>query len=228
MEAWLGAMAAALWLGMLTSISPCPLATNVAAVSFIAREVGSARRVFLAGLSYTLGRAVAYAGLAAVLVGGLLSIPAVSIFLQRHLNQILGPLLILVGMFLLGMLGSGVSTSLGSDDLRRRAATGGLAGSALLGVLFALSFCPVSAALYFGSLIPMAVDHRSVVVLPVVFGLGTGLPVVLLAGVVGSGGRALGSLLKTVSVVEVWARRVTGWIFVVVGVYMAVRFIFLA
>lgn len=228
MEALFGAMAVALWLGMLTSISPCPLATNVAAVSFIAREVGSARRVFLAGVCYTLGRAVAYAGLAAFLVGGLLSIPAVSIFLQRHLNQILGPLLVLVGMFLLGMLGGGVSTSLGSADLRRRAATGGLAGAALLGVLFALSFCPVSAALYFGSLIPMAVDHRSVVVLPVIFGLGTGLPVVLLAGVVGSGGRALGTLLQTVSVVEVWARRVTGWIFVAVGVYMAVRFIFLA
>jgi cytochrome c-type biogenesis protein len=227
MEGLTAALAAAFWLGILTSISPCPLATNVAAVSFIAREVGSTRRVLLAGAAYTLGRALAYAGLAFVLVRGVLSIPAIAIVLQRHMNQILGPLLVVVGMFLLGMLGSGVSTSVGSDEVRRRAARGGLTGAVFLGVLFALSFCPVSAALYFGSLIPMAVDHQASGVLPVVYGIGTGFPVLVLGGVVGGGGQVLGTVLRRLTRVELWARRVTGWVFVAVGVYLSVRFIFL-
>jgi len=226
MEGLTAALAAAFWLGILTSISPCPLATNVAAVSFIARGVGSTRRVLLAGAAYTLGRALAYSGLAFVLVRGLLSIPAISIALQRHMNQILGPLLVVVGMFLLGMLGRGVSTSVGSDEVRRRAARGGLLGAVFLGVLFALSFCPVSAALYFGSLIPMAVDHQASGILPVVYGIGTGFPVLVLGGVVGGGGQVLGTVLRRLTRVELWARRVTGWVFVAVGVYLSVRFIF--
>lgn len=227
MEGLTAALAAAFWLGILTSISPCPLATNVAAVSFIAREVGSTRKVLLAGAAYTLGRALAYAGLAFVLVRGVLSIPAISIVLQRHMNQILGPLLVVVGMFLLGMLGRGVSSSVGSDEVRRRAARGGLMGAVFLGVLFALSFCPVSAALYFGSLIPMAVDHQASGILPVVYGIGTGFPVLVLGGVVGGGGQVLGTVLRRLTRVELWARRVTGWVFVAVGVYLSVRFIFL-
>lgn len=228
MEGLMAASAAAFWLGILTSISPCPLATNVAAISFIARNVGSTRRVVLAGAAYTLGRALAYAVLAFVLVQGMLAVPAISIFLQRHMNQILGPLLVVVGMFLLDMLGLGVSTSLGSNQLRRRAARGGLIGAAVLGVLFALSFCPVSAALYFGSLIPMAVDHQSSSALPVVYGIGTGLPVLVLAGVVGSGSHLLGTAMRRLTRLEWWARRVTGWVFVATGVYLSIRFIFMS
>jgi len=220
--------ATALWLGILTSISPCPLATNIAAVSYIARQIDRPRKVVLSAVSYSLGRAFAYAVVCAVVVLGLLSIPGLSQALQRYMNKALGPLLVLVGMYLLGLISFGFSTTAGSDDLRKKAAQGGPWGAALLGALFALSFCPVSAALFFGSLVPLSLQHGSKVVLPVVYGLGTALPVVLLAMVAMGGTKALSGALKRVGTFEVWARRVTGIVFLAVGIYLSVRFVFLA
>ncbi|MCL4806177.1 MAG: sulfite exporter TauE/SafE family protein [Thermoanaerobaculia bacterium] len=221
------AVATALWLGVLTSISPCPLATNIAAVSYIARRVDRPRVVLLSAFSYSLGRALAYAAVSAVVVLGLLSVPGVSQFLQRYMNKLLGPLLVLVGMYLLGLLSAGLSTTAGSEELRKKAADGGALGALLLGALFALSFCPVSAALFFGSLVPLSLQHGSKVVLPVVYGLGTALPVVLLALVATGGTKALGAAMKKVGTFEVWARRITGVVFVAVGIYLSVRFVFL-
>lgn len=221
------AVATALWLGVLTSISPCPLATNIAAVSYIARRVDRPRVVLLSALSYSLGRALAYAAVSAVVVLGLLSVPGVSQFLQRYMNKLLGPLLVLVGMYLLGLLSAGLSTTAGSEELRKKAADGGALGALLLGALFALSFCPVSAALFFGSLVPLSLQHGSKVVLPVVYGLGTALPVALLALVATGGTKALGAAMKRVGTFELWARRITGVVFVAVGIYLSVRFVFL-
>jgi len=221
------AVATALWLGILTSISPCPLATNIAAVSYLARRADRPRLVLLSAFTYSLGRALAYAAVSAVVVLGLLSIPGLSQFLQRYMNKLLGPLLVLVGMYLLGLLSAGLSTSAGSEELRKKAAEGGVFGALLLGALFALSFCPVSAALFFGSLVPLSLQHGSKVVLPVVYGLGTALPVVLLALVATGGTKALGAALKKVGTFEVWARRITGVVFVAVGIYLSVRFVFL-
>jgi cytochrome c biogenesis protein CcdA len=223
----LPAVATAAWLGILTSISPCPLATNVAAVSYVARRMDRPRLVLLSSLTYSLGRALAYAAVSAVVVAGLLSIPGLSLLLQRTMNKLLGPLLVLVGMYLLGLLSFGLSTTVGSDDLRRKAADGGAWGALLLGALFALSFCPVSAALFFGSLVPLSLQHGSKVVLPLVYGLGTALPVVLLALVATGGTKALGAAMKKVGTFELWARRVTGVVFVAVGIYLSVRFVFL-
>ena len=97
-------MGTALWLGILTSISPCPLATNIAAISYIGRKVGNSRQIFLTGLLYTLGRTLAYLGLAFILVASVLSMPQISLFLQKYMSLSLGPILIIVGMFLLGMI----------------------------------------------------------------------------------------------------------------------------
>jgi cytochrome c biogenesis protein CcdA len=221
------AVATALWLGVLTSVSPCPLATNVAAVSYIARRLDRPWHVVLSASAYSLGRALAYAVVSAVVVLGLLSIPGLSQILQRYMNKLLGPLLILVGMYLLDLIRFDFSTTAGSDGLRKKAADGGAWGAALLGVLFALSFCPVSAALFFGSLVPLSLQHGSSVVLPVVYGLGTALPVAVLAIVAASGTKALSAVLKKVGTFEVWARRVTGIVFLAVGVYLSIRFVFL-
>ncbi len=222
------AVAAALWLGILTSISPCPLATNVAAVSYIARRIERPSRVLLSASTYSLGRAAAYAAVSAVVVLGLLSVPGLSQLLQRYMNKLLGPLLVLVGTYLLDLVRFGLSTAAGSEGLRRRAADGGAWGAALLGALFALSFCPVSAALFFGSLVPLSLKHGSRVVLPVVYGLGTALPVAVLALLAASGTRALAAALKRVGAFDLWARRVTGAVFVAVGIYLSVRFVFLS
>ncbi len=222
------AAATALWLGILTSISPCPLATNIAAVSYISRRIAQPRLVLLSAFSYSLGRALAYAAVCAVVVLGLLSVPGLSQFLQRYMNKVLGPLLVLVGMYLLDLLSLGFSTTAGSDALRKKAAEGGAWGAALLGVLFALSFCPVSAALFFGSLVPLSLQHESRVVLPVVYGLGTALPVALLALVATGGTKALSGAVKKVGAFEVCARRATGIVFLAVGIYLSIRFVFLA
>lgn len=222
------AIATALWLGVLTSISPCPLATNVAAVSYLARRADRPRLVLLSAFTYSLGRALAYAAVGAVVVLGLLSVPGLSQFLQRYVNKLLGPILVVVGMYLLDLIRLGVSTNAGSEDLRKKAAEGGAWGAALLGALFALSFCPVSAALFFGSLVPLSLQHGSKVVLPVVYGFGTALPVALLALVATGGTKALGAAMTKVGTFEVWARRLTGLVFVAVGIYLSVRFVFLA
>lgn len=221
------AIATALWLGILTSISPCPLATNIAAVSYLARRADRPRLVLLSAFAYSLGRALAYAAVGAVVVLGLLSVPGLSQFLQRYMNKLLGPLLVVVGMYLLDLIRPGVSTTAGSEGLRKKAADGGAPGALLLGALFALSFCPVSAALFFGSLVPLSLRHGSTVVLPVVYGFGTALPVALLALVATAGSKALGAAMGRVGAFEALARRVTGVVFVAVGIYLSVRFVFL-
>ena len=222
---FLGA-ASAFWLGILTSISPCPLATNIAAVSFIGKQFTSAPRVALSGLFYVLGRMLAYLGLGSALVAGLLSAPQLSVFLQRYMNRILGPILILVGMVLLELLRLPSLPGMGGTKMQERAAKGGMWGAGLLGIVFALSFCPVSAALFFGSLIPLSVKHGSAVVYPLLFGVGTGLPVIVFAMMIALGAKSIGTLFLKLTRVELWARRITGAIFVAVGIYHVLVYIF--
>jgi cytochrome c-type biogenesis protein len=217
---------AALWFGILTSISPCPLATNLTAISYMARTINHPRRVLLSGLLYTLGRVVAYTALAALLVASALSVPAISMGLQRYGNLILGPVLIVVGMFLLGLLsfparGGGVSTR-----LQQRADAAGIWGAALLGFVFALSFCPTSAALFFGSLLPLALKVQSRFLLPALFGIGTALPVIAASVVLTLGGKATSRFFEKMTSLELWVRRATGVVFVLVGIYYCLKYIF--
>jgi sulfite exporter TauE/SafE len=219
MDAPLAASLSALWLGVMTSVSPCPLAANVAAMSYVGREVGSRRRTLLGGLLYTLGRVLAYAALAAILVGGLLSVPQVALFLQAHMSRLLGPLLVGVGVVLLEWVripgfGSGVY-----DRTGERLVKAGLLGAVPLGAVLALAFCPVSAGLFFGGLIPLALQHRSSVWLPAVYGLGTGLPVVVFAVLVSAGLAWAGRAFHRLQSVELWARRVTAIVVIAVGLY---------
>lgn len=220
----LPAIGMAAWLGLLTAISPCPMATNIAAISFLGRRVASPRAVLLAGLLYTLGRTAAYLGVAMIAVWGLMSLPHLSQFLQSGMNRILGPLLILVGMFLTGLISLPWSLSLGSG-LQDRVG-GGWWWPLILGVLFALSFCPVSAALFFGSLVPLATRAGSVVLVPVAYGIATAIPVVAVAILVAFGTRSLGSFFNAMSVFDRWARLVTGTLFILVGLYLTAVHIF--
>jgi cytochrome c-type biogenesis protein len=222
----ISALAAALWLGTLTSISPCPLATNVVAISFVAKRVGSTGQVLLAGLLYTLGRMVTYLALGSLVVAGLLSIPGLSNFLQKYMNQILGPVLILAGMVLLDLLALPLPTPGSGGKLQQRVERAGFWGAGLLGILFALSFCPVSAALFFGSLIPLAVRQQSSLLLPALFGLGTGIPVIAFALVLAGSARSVGRLLDRVTQFEKYARPLTGGVFILVGIYYCLLYIF--
>jgi cytochrome c-type biogenesis protein len=216
----------AVWLGILTSISPCPLATNIAAISFVARHITRPRTVLLSGALYALGRMLTYVLVAALIVKSILSIPDASYFLQKYMNKALGPLLVLVGMILLELIvvkprGSNVSEWAG-----RRAGGRGICGAGILGIVFALSFCPVSAALFFGSLVPLSLKHGSVVALPAMFGLGSGLPVVVFAVLLSVGMRQVAAIFQKLTQVELWLRRLTGVVFVAAGVYLSLVHIF--
>jgi cytochrome c-type biogenesis protein len=213
------AAGAALWFGILTSISPCPLATNIAAVSFIGRKVGRPGYVLSTGLLYTIGRTVTYVLLAIVLVKGLSSMPVISHWLQKYMNRLLGPVLILAAMVLLDLLSFNISSSSIASWCNKRASGFGLAGALLIGILFALSFCPVSAALFFATLIPLSVKHSSAVLLPTVYGAGTALPVFVFAFLLAISADLMGRVFNKVTQFELWARRITGLIFLVVGIY---------
>ena len=218
--------ATAAWLGILTSISPCPLATNLVAISFISRDVGSPARVLWTGLLYTLGRALTYAALGSLLVGSVLAISQVSLALQYWMNRLLGPILVLVGMFLLDLLRFNFSTSLVSNSLHDRAQSWGTWGAGLLGMIFALSFCPVSAALFFGSLIPLSLKAGSQIALPALYGIGTGLPVALFAIGLAAGAQTISAALNRLGDIERWTRRATGAVFIAVGLYYTCDHIF--
>jgi cytochrome c biogenesis protein CcdA len=220
------AAGSAAWLGVLTSISPCPLATNVAAMSYISQRMARPGLVVLAGFLYALGRMIAYTALACLLAASLLTIPQISNTLETYMNKLLGPLLILTGMVLLNLLSLPVTGSRLSERLSHRMAAWGTWGAGALGLLFALSFCPVSAALFFGSLLPLAVKADSRLLIPAVYGAGTAAPVVAVALLMSWSAQSLGKALNRLGRIEKVARAATGIVFVAVGVYYSLAYIF--
>lgn len=226
MHAFLLPAFSALWLGVLTSISPCPLATNILALSFIDKQIGKTRVVLLTGLLYTLGRMFTYVVLAVLLVTSILAVPQLSFLLQKYMNKILGPILIFVGMVLLELIRLNISGGGLSARMQKKAEVAGIWGAGLLGIIFALSFCPVSAALFFGSLIPLSIKCKSDFMLPALYGLGTGLPVFLFALLTALGAQSIGKAFNKLTKFELWMRRITGCIFILIGIYYCLRYIF--
>ncbi|MEE9602234.1 MAG: aromatic aminobenezylarsenical efflux permease ArsG family transporter [Thermoguttaceae bacterium] len=239
---------AAFYLGLLTSISPCPLATNIAAISYIGRKVEDSRLVINAGLLYTLGRCLLYLALAALLATTAMSIPAVSIFLQKYMHLVLGPIFLLLGMFLVGLITITIGGAMMSEGMQKRVDAMGIWGALPLGILFAVSFCPTSAAWFFGLLalvmgseagaitgvlakvgiaLPEASLPGGVVILPLIYGIGTALPVLLVAFLLAYSAKSVGKTYNILSKVEWWARMTTGWIFVLIGVWFSLKYVFL-
>lgn len=213
----------ALILGLMTAISPCPMATNIAAIGFIGKDLQSRRRIFTNGLLYTLGRTASYTLLGIVLI--VIIREGSSIFnIQRVLGTygelVIGPLLITIGMFMLGFirirfLGLGRTV----ERMQNRTQGGNPWHSLALGVVFALAFCPYSGVLYFGALIPLAVSTSYGYLLPVVFALATALPVILFAWVLAFSVSSVGNMYNRIRTFERWFRRVAGVVFIVAGLY---------
>ncbi|HNU72081.1 MAG TPA: aromatic aminobenezylarsenical efflux permease ArsG family transporter [Thermodesulfobacteriota bacterium] len=213
-------MVSALWLGILTSISPCPLATNIAAVSYLSKTIMHPRWVLVASAAYAAGRMIAYAAVGLLIIASLFSIPAIAQFLQQYMNRILGPLLIIAGLFLLKVLRFGTSgVLLAKTQQERLARSGNVLGPMVLGFFFALSFCPLSAGLFFGSLIPLALSHPAGEFYPLLYGLGTALPVLTFAVLIAFGVQSLSRWLRGLQRLEFYARTITGVLFIGVGMY---------
>lgn len=209
----------ALWLGILTSISPCPLAANVAAISFLSKKIVHPKIVFLSGLAYTIGRMLSYAVLGFIIISSLLSVSVLANFLQKYMNKAFGPILILTGLILLDILKLNIQSFSISEKHQNKLAGSGAGGSFLLGLIFALVFCPVSAALFFGILIPLALKSSLGAMLPFIYGIGTGLPVLLFALAIALGVKSLSRWFNRLTKLEYYVRKTTGIIFILVGLY---------
>ena len=219
------AFGSALWLGVLTSISPCPLATNIAAVSFLSKKINHPKAVLWAGGAYTLGRMAAYAVLGIAIIASLVSIPSVANFLQKYMNRILGPLLVVVGLFLLNIIRFDIPGFTLSKEKQESLAKSGAKGAFFLGAIFALSFCPISAGLFFGSLIPLALNSKIGIILPFFYGIGTGFPVMVFAVGIALGVSSASHWFHKMVLLEKYTKKVTGIIFVLVGLYFIWNYI---
>ena len=213
----------AILLGLMTAISPCPLATNISAIGFISRDIENRRRVFLNGLVYTLGRAISYTVLAVIIFFGA-SKMNISLIFQGWGEKILGPVLILIGLFMLDVIKIKFpGFSILTDKIGEKG-KGSYLSTLLLGMVFALAFCPYSGVLYFVMLIPMTVASASGLYLPVVFAIATGLPVIVFAWLLAYTVGNIGKLYNHIKTFELWFRRVVSVIFIGVGIYYILVF----
>jgi len=206
-------------LGIMTAISPCPLATNITAIGFISKDLESKRRVFLNGIWYTLGRAITYTAIAIIIYFGA-STFNIARFLQANGEKFLGPLLIIIGILLLDLIKLNVSTSINlSKRLENSMNKGRWWNALMLGMVFALAFCPYSGALYFGMLIPLTISSPGMIILPVIFAIATGLPVILFAYLIAYSFASLGKFYNGIKIFEKWFRRIVAILFIAVGMY---------
>ena len=212
-------------LGLMTAISPCPLATNITAIGYISKDIENQRKVFVNGIIYTLGRAIAYTSI------GLIFFFTASQFdfsgvLQEWGEKVLGPLLIIIGLVMLGVIRLNIPGMGSLTEKMEARSNKGFWGVLLLGIVFALAFCPYSGVLYFGMLIPMTVSSAGGLYLPLVFALATGIPVIIFAWLLAFSIGSIGNLYNKMKNFEVWFRRVVALLFIAVGIYYIIILFF--
>jgi cytochrome c-type biogenesis protein len=212
----------ALVLGLMTAISPCPLAMNITAVGFISRDIEDRNRVFINGLLYTLGRAITYTALALIIFLGADQLKF-SGFFQQHGEKIVGPLLVIIGLFMLDVFRINFPGLGGLTTRMQNKKKWSYADAMLLGLLFALAFCPYSGVLYFGMLVPLTVSSTSGLYLPVVFAIATGIPVIIFAWIIAYTISGIGGVYNKLKSFEIWFRRIIAVLFIAVGIYYIIR-----
>ncbi|MGV8947295.1 MAG: aromatic aminobenezylarsenical efflux permease ArsG family transporter [Lutibacter sp.] len=211
-------------LGLMTAISPCPLATNITATAFISKNISSKRKVFLSGILYSLGRAFTYTTIGLILYFGASKFHIARFFSQNG-EKYLGPLLILVGLIMLNIIKLNFLGKLNFQErLSERFKDKGLLGSFLIGVVFALAFCPYSGALFFGMLIPMTIASADGLYLPIIFAFGTGLPVILFTYLLAFTAGKVGVFYNRITKIEKVMRTVAGVVFILTGIYYVLIF----
>ena len=212
------AAVSALALGLMTAISPCPLATNITAIGFLGKDVGNRQRVFTGGLFYALGRVFSYTTLAFLLFLGADKFKF-SILFQQYGEKFLGPVLILIGLVMFGLLKlnfPGFTNLTKRFEKKQRHSYWDVF---LLGVLFALAFCPYSGVLYFGMLIPMTIKSASGLFLPIIFAIASALPVILFAWLIAFAVSKVGNIYNKLKTFELWFRKIVAALFIAVGCY---------
>ena len=214
-------------LGILTAISPCPLATNITAIGYISKDIGNKHRIFWSGLLYTLGRIIAYTLLGVIIISILregTSMFAIQKNIAKYGELLIAPALILIGLFMLfghklnlpkfGFNGNG------NDKLKKKGGWGAL----LLGILFSLAFCPTSGVFYFGMLMPMSAAETGGYLLPVIYAIATGLPVIIVAWILAYSVASLGKFYNRIQIIQKWFTKIVAILFIAVGIYYAIIF----
>lgn len=212
----------ALMLGLMTSISPCPLATNITAVGFIGKDIDNRNRVFINGLLYTLGRAISYTAIALIIYMGADQFKF-SGFFQQYGEKILGPLLIIVGLFMFDVIKIKFPGMSGLTSKMENKTRWGYIDAILLGMVFALAFCPYSGVLYFGMLVPMTISSPSGLYLPLIFAIATGIPVIIVSWILAYTLSGISGFYNKVKSFEIWFRRIIAVLFILVGIYYIIR-----
>lgn len=208
-------------LGLLTALSPCPLATNIAAIGFISKDIESRHKIFRNGLLYTLGRIVSYTLLGSLLIymlqegSGMFGIQST---VGKLGEWFLAPLLLLIGLFLL------VGDKLNLPQFGFNGNAEGLArrggwGAFLIGMLFALAFCPTSGVFFFGMLIPIASTTAEGHLLPAVFAIATAIPVLIVAWILAFSAARIGTFYGKIKIIQKILYRIVGILFILIGIY---------
>ena len=213
-------------LGLLTAVSPCPLATNITAIGFIGKDIENRHRIFINGLLYTLGRILTYTVLGFILIPILregASMFSVQKAVSKYGEILIAPLLIVIGIYMLDLIKLNIpKISINGEYVKKR--TKGSWGALFLGIIFSLAFCPSSGIFFFGMLIPLSAAEAGGYLLPVVYAIATGLPVILVAWVLAYSVAGLGKFYNRIQVFEKWFRKIVAILFIAVGIYYAVMF----
>lgn len=211
---------AAFFIGLMTAISPCPLATNITAIAYTSKKIDNSKHTLLVGFLYTFGRMFTYVALASLIVWFGMQTQTISLFLQKYGEKILGPLLLVIGIIMLDVLKLlFFKTNNKLNELKEKLAKKGFLGSFLLGIIFALAFCPFSAVLFFGMLIPLALKAGDGLIIPAVFAFATGLPVIIFSIILVKSVSKLGKIMNKVQTFELWMRRIVAVVFILAGLY---------
>jgi len=215
---------AAFFIGLMTSISPCPLATNITAIAYISKQINQSKKIFWIGLIYTLGRMLTYVAIASSIIWFGLNTQFIALILQKYGEYFIGPIMIVIGIVMLDLIKIKLwDNNSKLDKIKEKLSKKGYLGSFILGIIFALAFCPFSAVLFFGMLIPLALKVGDGIIIPSIFAFATGLPVIILSLILTYSISKLGTIMHKIQIFEKWTRKIVAIIFVIVGVYYTIN-----
>jgi cytochrome c-type biogenesis protein len=211
---------AAFFIGLMNAASPCTIATNITAIAYISRRIESSKATIIVGFLYTLGRMFTYTLLASLIVYVGLNEQSIALPLQEYGGILIGPFMILCGLIMLETIRLDfIRMPQSTDKLKKKLADHGYVGAFLLGAIFALAFCPFSAVLYFGMLMPLAIQTKDAIFAPIVFSFATSLPVIILSFILAFSVKKIGEIMHKIQVIDLWARRISATVFIIAGIY---------
>lgn len=216
-------LVAAFFIGLMTAVSPCPLATNITAIAYISKHTDNNRHTLIVGILYCLGRMVSYTAIAALIVYSGMNVQSIALFLQSYGEKLLGPLLIILGIVMLDIIKINVRFRHSViHRMKNYIPQKGYLGGFLLGILFAFSFCPFSAVLFFGMLIPIALKTGDAIFVPTVYAIATALPVIIISQLIVRSVMGMGSILQKANELDFWIKKAVAFVFLFAGIYLIV------